>query len=60
MRLATLEIIILMAHFIASFEFGLSDKRGVISSEKPPFPDRNILLTAKPKSPVYLRYKARA
>ncbi len=59
MRLAKLEISLLVAYFITTFDFELSDKHGNQSSGKPQLPHRNEHTAVKSRVPVYLRYKPR-
>jgi sterol 14-demethylase len=59
MRVAKLEITLIMAYFMAQFEWELADKHGNPSREMPPMPDRNEHSAQKPKVPVYLRYRLR-
>lgn len=60
MRLAKLEITLMVAYFITTFDFELSDKDGNPSPGKPQLPNRNEHTVVKSKVPVYLRYKPRA
>ncbi len=59
MRLAKLEITLLVAYFITAFNFELSDKHGNLGPSKPQLPHRNEHTAVKSKVPVYLRYKPR-
>lgn len=59
MRLAKLEITLIVAYFMARFDFELSDKQGNPSKEMPQLPGRNEHTAKKSKVPVYLRYKPR-
>ncbi|KAI1478870.1 cytochrome P450 [Daldinia eschscholtzii] len=61
MRFAKLEITIIMAYFIALFEFELaSDVHGTPTTTRPPLPNRNDHFSTKPKQPGYLRYRPRS
>jgi sterol 14-demethylase len=59
MRLAKLEITLIVAYFVSQFDFELSDKHGNPTSEPPRLPDRNEHTAQKAKVPVYLRYRPR-
>ncbi|KAG7286276.1 hypothetical protein NEMBOFW57_008584 [Staphylotrichum longicolle] len=54
-----LEITLIVAYFMARFDFELSDKQGNPSKEMPQLPGRNEHTAKKSKVPVYLRYKPR-
>ena len=59
MKFAKLEMAIIGAYFVASFDFELSDEKGNHKSEMPPLPSRNQHVAKKPDVPIYLRYKLR-
>ncbi|KAK7987045.1 hypothetical protein PG996_006349 [Apiospora saccharicola] len=59
MRLAKLEITMLMASLVAHFEFQPSDAQGSKTTGEFPLVHRNGHRMEKPKTPVYLRYKER-
>lgn len=60
MRLAKLEINVLVVYLLASFELEMSDKRGRSRVGVPVHMDRNALRPEKPASPTYIRYRVRA
>ncbi|KAI0003478.1 cytochrome P450 [Xylariaceae sp. FL0662B] len=59
MRLAKLEVNLIVVHLLANFEFELSDKKGRRNVGLMPFPDRNMLRPEKSRVPIYIRYKPR-
>lgn len=59
MRLAKLEINLVLVHMLANFEWELSDKHGGRKVGEMPPVDRNLLRPEKPRMPVYIRYKSR-
>jgi sterol 14-demethylase len=59
MRLAKLEITLIVAYFAAMFDFELCDREGNATAEMPKLPHRNEHSAQKSKVPVYLRYKPR-
>lgn len=60
-RFAKLEITIVLAYFLAEFDFELAaDVQGAPSMESPSLPDFNAYETRKPDEPIYLRYRPRS
>lgn len=59
MRFAKLEMALILAYFLAMFDFELSDSEGNPSTEHPPPIDRNQIQAQKPSRTQYLRYKLR-
>ncbi|KAI0544537.1 cytochrome P450 [Xylaria curta] len=59
MRLAKLEIDVIIVHLLANFEVELSDKQGYPKVGTMSPVDRNILRPEKPHIPIYVRYKLR-
>ncbi|EXU99416.1 cytochrome P450 [Metarhizium robertsii] len=59
MRLAKLEISMVIAHLLAHFEFEPSDGKGCKLREPLPLVDRNEYRLKKPKGTVYIRYRPR-
>ncbi|KAK2593058.1 hypothetical protein QQS21_009266 [Conoideocrella luteorostrata] len=59
MRLAKLQITIVMVHLLSSFEFEPSDRKGSKSTCILPTVDRNTYRLDKPKVPILVRYKSR-
>ena len=62
MKLAKLEITLIIAYFFARFDFELSDRHGKANNEMPELPDRNehTAKSRKSKVAMYVRYKPRA
>ncbi|RYO88763.1 hypothetical protein DL766_005187 [Monosporascus sp. MC13-8B] len=60
MKFAKLEMAVITAYFVATFDFELSDKDGNLSTKAPRPVGRNQKQAEKPKEPIYLRYKPRA
>ena len=60
MKLAKLEMVMMISHLVARFEFELSDRNGNPARDRtPPWLDRNEHTVRKAKVSVYLRYKRR-
>lgn len=59
MRLAKLEITMVMAHLLANLQIEPSDKKGYKLSGVFPSVDRNGYRMEKSRVPMYVRYKAR-
>jgi hypothetical protein len=60
MRLAKLQVNLILVHLLASFERQLSDKHGNCKIGGMPAVDRNNLRPEKSHKPIYIRYKPRA
>lgn len=58
MRFAKLEQNIIIAYFLAYFDFELCDHQGVTGLQ-PPEVNLNAYTASKPKQPVYVKYKVR-
>ncbi|KAI0860526.1 cytochrome P450 [Xylaria cubensis] len=59
MRIAKLEINVIIVHLLANFELEISDKQGCSRLGTMPSVDRNMLRPEKPQIPIYVRYKLR-
>lgn len=59
MRFAKLEMNIILAYFMAMFDFELSDSQGNATTKWPLPIDRNQMQAQKPADPHWLRYKPR-
>jgi sterol 14-demethylase len=59
MRFAKLEMALINAYFIGTFDFELSDKMGNSTTTPVPAVDRNAHTVRKSKEPIFLRYKPR-
>ncbi|KUI67582.1 Obtusifoliol 14-alpha demethylase [Cytospora mali] len=59
MRLAKLEINLVLVHMLVNFEWELSDKHGVQRIGSMPAVDRNLLRPEKSHKPIYIRYRSR-
>lgn len=59
MRFAKLEMALINAYFLASFDFEPSDSSGNLDTTPPPPVNRNAHTVQKSKEAVYIRYKAR-
>ncbi|GAB1309802.1 Obtusifoliol 14-alpha demethylase [Madurella fahalii] len=59
MRLAKLEINLILVHMLANFDFELSDEQGRRKVGAMPRVDRNMLRPEKSHVPIYIRYKRR-
>ncbi|KAI0024605.1 cytochrome P450 [Xylariomycetidae sp. FL0641] len=58
MRIAKLEINIILVHLLANFLLELSDRNGRLVRDRPSI-DRNMLRPEKSRMPVYIRYRLR-
>lgn len=59
MRLARLEINLIIVHMLADFNWELSDKHGQSTPNTNPAIDRNSLRPERSQRPVYIRYRPR-
>lgn len=59
MKVAKLELTMMVVLFISSFQFELSDRHGTPTSDKPPLPDRNNHKAKRTGKPCYLRVRLR-
>ncbi|KAI1410685.1 cytochrome P450 [Hypoxylon sp. FL1857] len=59
MRLAKVQINIILVHMLANFDFELSDEKGRQKLGTMPSVDRNLLRPEKSHVPIYIRYKRR-
>lgn len=57
MRLAKLEINLVLVYMLANFQFELSDKQGRQRVGSIPSVDRNKLRPERSRMPIYIRYK---
>ncbi|KAI9728476.1 MAG: hypothetical protein M1828_003878 [Chrysothrix sp. TS-e1954] len=58
MRIAKLEQVLIVAHFLASFEFWLVDEHG-LRTDKLPHLDQNETTVRKPRERVYVKFERR-
>lgn len=59
MRIARLEIDLILVHLLANFEFELSNKVGLRNVGSLPAVDRNLLRPEKSRAPIYIRHNSR-
>lgn len=59
MRLAKLEINLVLVHMLANFGWELSNKHGDRKVGEMPPVDRNLLRPEKSRMPLYIRYECR-
>ncbi|KAM0815388.1 putative Cytochrome P450 6A1 [Seiridium cardinale] len=59
MKFAKLEMTLIIAYFVAEYDFELSDAQGNATSERPPPVNRNQNQAQKPSRPVFIRYSPR-
>ncbi|VUC23834.1 unnamed protein product [Clonostachys rosea] len=59
MKVAKLELTMMVVLFISSFQFELSDRHGAPTSKNPPLPDRNNHKAKRDDKPCYLRIRLR-
>ncbi|KAH6656578.1 cytochrome P450 6A1 [Truncatella angustata] len=59
MKFAKLEMSLIIAYFVAEYDFELSDAQGNRTSEAPPPVDRNQNQAQKPSKTTYVRYRRR-
>jgi hypothetical protein len=59
MKFAKLEMSLIIAYFVAEYDFELSDARGNATSERPPPINRNQNQAQKPSRLTYIRYRPR-
>lgn len=59
MRFAKLEMCLIIAYFVAGYEFELSDVKGNATADLPPPVNRNQNQAQKPARPTFIRYKPR-
>ncbi|KAF3354516.1 hypothetical protein VdG1_07445 [Verticillium dahliae VDG1] len=60
MKIAKTEMTIVLAYFIAIFDFELSDKHGNKINREARQINRNAELAEKPRSHIHLRYRRRS
>lgn len=60
MRLAKLEVTLVLPYFFAQFDFELAaDAKGTPSTKPIPLSSNDVLFATRTSDPVYLRYKPR-
>ncbi|KAG4435810.1 hypothetical protein IFR05_008702 [Cadophora sp. M221] len=58
MRFAKLEMNMIVAFFVATYDYTLVDKQGLAIPQPPPL-NRNNMAASKPDTPLYLKYERR-